>query len=147
MTTTAVQPDIELAVVNWLRAYAPLTNATNGSPVGLAATIGTALPASPTWPFIVVTRLGGPIRYPGWVANPRIQIDAWADGPGGQSKARAAADTAVAAIFDMPGIRTGIVISDAGVDAGPQWLPDATLSPARPRYSFTAILASHPLPA
>lgn len=133
---TAVQPDIELAVVNFLRTYAPL--------VSLSATVGTALPASPAWPFIVVTRLGGPVRYPGWVANPRLLIDAWADT---QSKARAAADTAVAAIFDLPGIRTGTVITDAGVDAAPQWLPDATLTPARPRYQFSALLTAHPTPA
>lgn len=141
--TTAVQPDIELAVVNFLRSYAPLTNATNGSPAGLGATVGTALPASlgTTFTVVVVTRLGGPVRYPGWVANPRLLIDAWADT---QSKARAAADTALAGIFDLPGVRTGAVITGAAVDAGPQWLPDSTISPARPRYQFSALLTSHP---
>jgi hypothetical protein len=71
---TAVQPDIELAVVNFLRSYAPL--------VALSAIVGTSLPTDPdwlerpTWPVVVVTRLGGPVHYPGWVANPRLQIDA-----------------------------------------------------------------------
>jgi hypothetical protein len=136
--TTAVQPDIELAVVNFLRSYAPL--------VSLSAVVGTALPATvpATFTYIIVTRLGGPVRYPGWVANPRLQIDAWADT---QSKARVAADTAVAAIFDLPGIRGSSVITGADVDAAPQWLPDATLTPARPRYTFGCLLASHPVPA
>lgn len=132
---TTVQPDIELAVVNFFRTHAALTS--------LGATIGKELPAAPPWPFVVVTRLGGPVRYPGWVAAPRLQIDSWADT---KKKARDAADAAVAAVFDLPGIRSGAVITDAGVDAGPQWLPDATLPVARPRYVFTALLTSHPAP-
>lgn len=131
--TTAVQPDIELALVNFLRSYAPLTS--------LSVTVGTELPKNPSWPFIVVTRLGGPVRYPGWVANPRLLIDCWADT---KSKARSAADTAVAALFDLPGVRSGAVITDAAVDAAPQWLPDSTVTPARPRYQFSALLTSHP---
>lgn len=139
---TAVQPDVELAVVNYLRGFASLTAA---SPTGLGAKVGTELPATPTWPFVVLTLQDDGITAHGWLSHPRFQIDSWADT---KKKARDAAFVTVAAIFDITGTRDGAVISvpEDVILSGPRWLPDDTIKPARPRYITDVRLAAHPTP-
>lgn len=132
---TTVQPSVTLAVVDFFRTHPAL--------VALGATVGSKLPKSPTWPFVVVSRLGGPVRYPGWVANPRLQVASWSTD---DKQAEDTADAAVAATFDLPGIHDRLVITNAGVDAGPQQLWDATPATARTYYVFSALLTAHPVP-
>lgn len=135
--TTKVQPDIEAVVAAFLKSYQPL--------VDLTAGVGTQLPDTPTPPnlFIVVTRLGGPAGRPGWLDHPRIQVDAWG------SKKKVAYNGIAAAragMVDLPGVRDTAVITASDELTGPQWLPDATVSPARSRYFVTFSVTSHPVP-
>lgn len=138
---TAVQPDVELAVVNFARAYPSLTNATNGSPAGLGATVGTELPASPTWPFVVVQLADSAMTWPGWVARVRLQVDVYADT---KKKARDAAFTFIAAFFDLTGVHNGAVLSGPDLLSGPRYIPDPVTTPARPHYIVDLTITAHP---
>lgn len=134
---TAVQPDIEAVLTAYLSGYTALT--------ALSASVGTQLPDSSTQPalVIVVTRLGGPVDFPGWVDRPRVQVESWG------VKKKTAHDGMAAAragMLDLPGVHGGAVITGVDELNGPQWFPDATVDPARPRYFAVYALTSHPVP-
>ena len=131
--TTRIQPDIELAVIDFLRSYAPLT--------ATGAKVGSELPASPSWPFITVVRLGGPADFPGWLDHPRVQVDAWADT---KAQAYSAIAAARAGLLDLPGVHDNTVITAADELTGPQWLPDPVAN-SRPRYFVVFSLTTHPV--
>jgi hypothetical protein len=137
--TTVIQPDIEALVMTYLRSA-------TGEIVDSGLPTGPTWVNHPTWPVITVSRGGGSGRYPGWINNPRLQIGAWADT---KKTAHDAAAAALAALYDIPGVYEveGAVVTHMTEDAGLQWLPDASITPARPRYIFFISLTLHPLPA
>jgi hypothetical protein len=128
-----LQVDAELLTVNYLRARTEIS--------ALVSTrVTTELPPAPTFPALVVSRIGGISDYPGWIDVGRLQFDAW-----GTTKATASAlaRTALAALREMPGSHALGVVTRVAQDLGLTWAPDETTD--QPRYLFGCVVHLHPL--
>jgi hypothetical protein len=127
-------PVAELLAVTYLRGVAEVTAL-------VAGRVGTAVPAGPTFPYLVVRRFGGipPVR--GHLDAARLQVDAW-----GRTKteARYRAATAQAALLAMPqAAHAGAVMTGVADDLGLTWQPDP--EDAQPRYLFGVVTYGHPV--
>lgn len=128
--------DAERLLSAWLRDQDEITAL-------VADRVYTAIPASPTWPLVRLTRIGGAPVFsrPLHLDRALIQFDVFG---GPKVIAWEIAETCRAALSDLPNEPTGL-----GVITGIQFLsflyvPDTTYTPARPRYVFDAAVYTHP---
>lgn len=133
MTRDAVLPDAELLAVTILRANA-----------ALAALIGprayTELPANPTFPLVVLQRIGGAPSIRGWVDAARLQLEGYALT---KHEARLVTATAQAAMHKAEGTtQPAAVIGAVDTLTGPRWVPDEPTD--RPRYLIEMTINTHP---
>jgi hypothetical protein len=128
--------DIESALVAWLRADAAVVALASGG-------IYSELPRAPTFPAVRVWRVGGapPHDRPLTHDGPLIQLDAWGGTKAQASKlAEACRDRiAVAYSHDLGG---GIVVGRVAW-SNLSYDPDASYTPARPRFRADALLTHH----
>lgn len=124
-----VMPDVELLVVDWLRLFDELAD----------ATIGTAFGPEPTWPAVRVSRISGTRPWPPWVDVARIQVEGW----GATKKdALTVLEAALVALTDMPGDHPEGVVTTVDVALAPSWQPDPDTNQAR--YVADVTVTSHP---
>jgi hypothetical protein len=136
-------PDVEALVIQYLLTVDEVTEITDTH-------IGSRLPKTPTFPRLVVTRVGGTAgTIPAHLDEARVQIDAWADlaeENGGKRQAHDLARTAQAAMYDMVNaVHEDAVVTDVEGVLGPLWAPDDKTR--RPRYIVDMIVRLHPLPS
>jgi hypothetical protein len=122
----SVLPDATLAVIQYLRTVAAVTS------IVPAEQILTRLPSSPTYPVVLVTRIGGVAAVPQRVDEASIQIDAVG---GDEATSSVAARTVRAAILAIANDTVPEAVLVSGFDlTGPQWIPDATVTPPLSRF-------------
>jgi hypothetical protein len=103
------------------------------------------LPASPTYPCVIVYRFGGvpPVRE--WLDQARLQLDCWATD---DVNASLVARTVRAAAHNLEGYTHPTLGCIAGVDdaEGPRWGEDDTsvTYTGTPRYLVTLLVSTHP---
>lgn len=129
-------PDIERILSTYLRSRSEVT--------ALVSTrVYTEIPKDPTFPLVRLTRVGGsPVTStPLWVDEPLVQFDVWG---GPKVLAREIAETIRSVLAEA----RLTAHADASIDdvtfGAFQWLPDDTYEPAKPRYSFDALITVHP---
>lgn len=133
--TLRLLPDAEQLVTDWLRAHTDIDAIVGDR-------IFTALPKNPTYPCVVIRRLGGVPVIATHLDRARIQIDAW-----GRTKyeARTAAAAVQAALHEMPaGSHSVGVVTGVEDELGLTWSEDPTSE--RPRYTFGVLIFLHPTP-
>lgn len=135
--TLTLLPDVEQLVVSFLSAQSELIELLEGN------RIYTAIPNEPTFPLLLVRRVGGEpsVGRPLVIDQPLLQLDAYG---GTKKKAHDLISTARAVIADrIQGVHTAGVV--AWFDFGNlSWLPDADYTPARPRYVADVTLTVRP---
>ena len=104
----------------------------------VADRVYTSLPASPTYPCIRLTRIGGATFLAGMYEfdRPLIQFDIWG---GPKATAWRIAETVREALIErLPGRHDkGLVYGGVGVvTGGLRYTPDPTFDPERPRYTL-----------
>jgi hypothetical protein len=129
MTTYAVLPDVEKALVDFLAAHAALVPLHGGR-------VSTEL-ATPELACLQVTSLGGQQPWP-WEATPEFQLSVWGgSGPGAKAAANELARTVVAVAFELAGAAiTGGRIVGAAVRLAPLWSPAEDTGRARYRVDI-----------
>jgi len=133
--TVHVLPDIERLVIDWALNTESITDLVDDR-------IYSAVPNSPTFPLIRVVRWGGvPPQQLHWLDQASMQIDVWGD--------RKAAASNVARTFAAYIAQALVGSHELGVVTavncgGPRWEPDATYTPAKPRYVVEASIWFHP---
>jgi hypothetical protein len=131
-------PDVERMVVLYLRASSDVQAL-------ISQRVATELPASPTWPMATVTLISGEERLRLQLDAQRIQVDAWG---GTKAQANLLIRTLRAVLLQMPSVTHDAgIVSMVHTLVGPQWLPDDTVNPARPRYLADFEIVVHPLPS
>jgi hypothetical protein len=136
--TEAVLPVYEEELlIDWLLDQTAVTDLLSG------ARIYTVLPASPTFPIVRAFRIGGgPDSRLLWLDHPLIQFDVWG---GAKAQARLIADTIRSQIaYGLVGEHELGTVTAVESVGGPRWLPDASYTPAKPRWSFDVTFAVHP---
>lgn len=128
MTAYSVMPDLEAVCGRVLRE------------AGIAGgRVYSSLPRSPSWPLLVVERLGGVPVEPRRLDAGRIQVSAW-----GTSKSDSfdAAELARRTLHETSGSTVqGAFICGVLDELGLTWLPDPAT--ARDRYLFTVVVYAH----
>jgi len=121
-----VQPDAELAVIQYLRSRSEVTSLVPSS------RITTAIPQEPTYPCVTVTRIGGGSTSWGQIDEPAIQVDVWG---GSRYLCQQIARTVRACILALANdtVSEGTLASGFE-EVGPQWFPDSVVVPPLPRY-------------
>jgi hypothetical protein len=124
--TPVVLPDAELAVIQYLRSRSEITALIP------AARITTVRPKSPTYPLVLVMRIGGIAKAWQQIDEPAFQIDVI----GGtryncQKLARTVGAVLLAIANDTVSEAT---LAHAYEEVGPQWMPDDVVVPPLPRY-------------
>jgi hypothetical protein len=132
---TAVLPNVEALIIFWLAGGA-----------FAAGGIHAEFPLEPTYPLLVVARIGGVPVDPRWVDAATLQIDAYGDT---KQEAHDTAATAIARLLDLNDtagiIDTGDVsgiVTGVHVNSALPWLPDETRE--QPRYLATVTVTAHP---
>lgn len=129
----AVLADVEQLVVDYLLVVDDVTDLVGDN-------IGPGLPASPTWPWLTLTRVGGVPSLPGWLDNPRVEISAWG---ATKEQARDVAAAAEAAMVAITGTHTlGVVTGAFETGDGLRWNPEEATN--RARYQFDVDLYVYP---
>jgi hypothetical protein len=130
-----VLPDVEALIIWWLDQAA----------IALGG-VHDEYPANPSYPFLVVARIGGKPKEPRWLDRASIQLDAYGET---KEQARDLAATANASLLDLDetngvidtgdvsGVVTGVLIESAL-----PWQPDDTTDTAR--YLSTVTVYAHP---
>jgi hypothetical protein len=133
--TVHVLPDIERLVIDWALATDALTDLVDDR-------IYSTVPNSPVFPLIRVMRWGGvPPQQLHWLDQASMQIDVWG---GRKAEASEVARTVAAYIaHELPGAHALGVVTATQV-GGPRWEPDASYTPAKPRYVVEASVWFHP---
>lgn len=119
-------PDVEAAVGTWfiaqgLRSYS-------------------SIPNNPTWPLLVVMRLGGQPAVPQALDAARIQVEVWGDSSTKKADVFDYARRAARWLNELEDqsveLSNGEVVqvTASRPELGPQWLPDPPTG--RPRYIF-----------
>ena len=129
--------DVEALAVDHLRAHA--------SVAALVGTrVATELPASPTWPFLTVSLVGGIEKLANHLDEQYLDVMAWADS---KTSANLLIRTARAALIEA---RTTShargVVTDVRTSSTPRWMPDDAVDPPRPRYHASFAVTCHPHP-
>lgn len=121
-----VAPDAELAVLQFLRSRTEVTSLVPGT------RITTSRPQEPTYPVVVVQRVGGTSTAWNFIDEAALQIDVVGDTRYNcQRIARTIAGCVLAIANDT--VTEGVLVS-AFEEVGPQWLPDTVVVPPLPRY-------------
>lgn len=135
----AALPDAEALLSQFLRDQDEIDEAINKR-------VYTAIPAKPTWPLVIITRVAGApiLSRPLVLDNPTIQIDAY----GGSKKD---AHDLIELVRRIIAVRIQGVHEDLGNVTGYQfgsmsYLPDDSYAPSRPRYVADVQLFTKPLP-
>ena len=131
----ALLPSVHGIVCGYLDTAVPL-------PDGWSRTVeGTALPAGR-----VVQFAGAPLGAPLWLYEARLQVDIWAESA---READRINTVALHALADMPGVRTGGVVSKVTIEnvsytPDDDW-PEATDGAAMPRWRSDVRVVAHPV--
>lgn len=128
-----VLPDAERLVGSYLRGHADV--------VALAGTrVTTELPATPVYPAVTLTRVGGVPSIANYLDVARLEFSCWA---ATKAAALALARTVEAAMLTLPGTHAlGVVTGVVQVGEGFRWNPDEETDV--PRYSFVVECYLHP---
>lgn len=133
MSAYTTMPDVEAICSARIR---------NENITNIGSRVYSSIPKDPTYPLIVVQRLGGTPAIRQRLDAALIQIDVWG---GTKSQAHDAAQAARVALLELEGTNvtdpvTGYVtaVDDAG---GLIWLPDPLTG--RDRYLFTLTVYAH----
>lgn len=130
-----VLPDAEKLVIDWALATDEVNDLVNGR-------IYSALPENPTWPAIRIVRFGGPVGESlRWLDTASMQVDVWG---GPKATARLVCDTFLAYASAQLVGQHALGVVTAVRTAGPRWEPDASYTPARPRYIGEMAVTFHP---
>jgi hypothetical protein len=124
--TPIVLPDAELALIQFLRSRTEITTLVP------ASRITTVRPQEPTYPLVLIQRIGGTSLAWNAIDEAAYQVDV----VGGsrydcQKIARTIAACVLAIANDT--VSEGVLVS-AQEEVGPQWIPDAVVVPPLPRY-------------
>jgi hypothetical protein len=132
-----IQPDDELALIQYLRGIAQVTALVPGT------RITTELPPNPVYPVVLVQRAGGVGIWPA-IDEPALQVDV-VENPGRRFECKTLMRTVRAAILAIANdtVAQG-VLSSAFEEVGPQWLPDTVPVPPMPRYTARFRVLIHP---
>lgn len=123
-----VLPDVELAVILYLRSKTALTTLVAG------ASITTRLPAGATMPRVLIHRGGGTPPEPRRLDEAAIQVDVLHDHEH-QAEASAIARTIAAELVAIANDIVGAcVLVSAQTEISPQWLPDTVSTPPLAQY-------------
>lgn len=121
-----VLPDGELALIQYLRSRTEVTDLVP------AERITTTLPPKPTYPVVLVQRIGGLANAWQQIDEPAFQVEAVG---GDRYTTQQVARTVRACIL---AIRNDIVseatLVSGSEEVGIQWIPDAVVTPPLPRY-------------
>jgi hypothetical protein len=142
MTALVLLPDVEVLLSEFLRNQPEVTALVTDH-------VYTEIPKAPAgedtrWPLVRLSRYGGtPVTsIPLWLDQALVQVDVFG---GSKRLANRIAETC-RAVLDLrligvhaAGVVTGVRTSGFG------YHPDATYTPAKPRYLFTATVTLHPL--
>ncbi|WP_328382931.1 hypothetical protein OHQ88_10560 [Micromonospora zamorensis] len=115
----AVLPDVDQALIDYLRTYPALTALHGGR-------VGTRL-ASGTTPAVRVTSLGGGQPWP-WEGTPEFQVEWWG---GTDLQAKTLARVGEAALWGFRGPIPGGRVTGGSVALSQLWSPDDTSGRAR----------------
>jgi hypothetical protein len=133
----ATPVDVERLLVAKLLTDTPLTTL-------VGTRISTEVPASPTFPLVTLKLITTSGDFPHWLENALIQADSWG---GTRQQANDVACTLQAAMKRAEGTTASGLGVVSGVEpSGRSWQPDATVTPARPRYVSQFRVYLHPLP-
>lgn len=122
----SVLPDAELALIQYLRSVTLVTDLVP------AERITTTLPPKPTYPVILVVRMGGLANAWQQIDGPALQVDVIG---GTRHQCQQIARTVRAAILAIRNDQvTEATLVSGAEEVGPQWLPDQVAVPPLPRY-------------
>ncbi len=131
-------PDDELALIQYLRTRSEVTALVP------AASITTQLAPSPTYPVVLITRVGGVVSSAPWRLDiSSIQVDVV--GPIDRATCKALTQTVRAAVVAIANDTvTAATLVSATEEIAPQWLPDTVSNPPMPRFvsRFRVVLHS-----
>lgn len=133
-------PDVEALAVAHLLADTGVTDLVD-------TRVGTELPQDPTFPRIVVRRVGGAQVVEQYLERARLQVDAYAgrevDGGGGKEQAHDVIREAQRALHEARlAAHADAVVTDVATEVQPVWSPDPETD--RPRYRLQIALTVHP---
>ncbi len=126
-------PDAERLVAGYLRARPAVTAL-------VGARVSTELPATPVFPAVTLTRVGGLPGVAGYLDRPRIELSCWAATKAAAHALARIVEDAMLAIVGAHAIGTVTGIIEDGL--GLQWNPDPDTD--QPRYQFLVELYTHP---
>jgi hypothetical protein len=132
-----VLPDDELALIQYLRARTEVTTLVP------AERITTQLGPLPTYPVVLVQRIGGAPGDLRWIDMPTLQVDVI--GPADRRACKVLALTVRAAIVAIANdtVDEGVLAMGSEVTS-PQWLPDTLANPPLPRFTARFRIVLHP---
>ena len=137
MSPVLVLPDAILVVRTWLLTVAEVT--------ALVGTrISTASSASPTYPYVLLQRIGGTAAVRQRLDTARLQYRAWGtDEPNAYLVGR----TVLAALLAMEGFSTeSATVTGVEEILGLGSFPDTVRTPPTPSYLGEVLVYLHPLP-
>lgn len=131
--TVTLLPDATALLVAYLKADSQVNALVSGR-------VATKLPATPQFPSIRITRIGG-VPNKVWGDHADFQIDCW-----GRTELEAwqVARTAYPVLLAAPQTHSTGVLSDVSPGApGLSWLPDTTTDPPTARVLFGITCTTH----
>lgn len=130
--------DVERLLSAWLRSRDEVTDLVDDR-------VYTELPERKEWPLVRLTLIGGspPSEHPLWLDAPVIQFDCYG-GPKVMARLIASTirellDRELAGTHDE-GVVTGVRFGELS------YVPDTSLNPPQPRYTFDVVTFVHPEP-
>lgn len=121
-----VLPDSELALIQYLRSRSEITTLVPGD------RITTSLSPSPTYPVVLVKRIGGLATAWQQIDGPAFQVEAVG---GTRYQCQEIARTVRACILAIYNdVVDEAVLVSASEEVGIQWIPDTVVVPPLPRY-------------
>jgi len=129
-----VLPDAEALVISYLESQSQVTALVSNRVYG-------DLPTSPSFPLVAVRRIGGLTRWPHYIDQPSLQVEAYGRN---RTEASQIARVVHAVLKDMPQQHSRGIVTDVQDSLGLTWQPDSTYSPAKPRYLFGVVATMHP---
>lgn len=134
MGPIVVHIDDELALIQHLCSIPAITD------LCVAGRIATELPAHPTYPAVLITRVSGQEIWPA-LDEPVIAVDVYGTGKRSAKQLMQTIRGAILAISNDI-VPEGVLVS-AVEELGPQWLPDTVPVPPVPRYTARFRVITH----
>jgi hypothetical protein len=110
-----VLPDAQRMAIDYLREIAEVTTLTGGT-----RRVYSEVPATASWPLVVLFQIGGSQQIRGWLHRARLQLEAWDDDS--EFKAHELARVAYSALLAMkgsipapPAVAFGVVTETNGI--------------------------------